>query len=118
MRQNDPTSGCAFDPVHGYGIVLNTNWAPPTGTPPITYYPFHVYDGAHRELTGSFTWDFNSTAPNRRLVMCKGHVDDDAARGATWAVAVCLGSCSIESDFAVATFDFQPCGEAGVPACR
>lgn len=26
FRANDPASGCAFDSLHGYGVVLDLNW--------------------------------------------------------------------------------------------
>ena len=111
VRQNDPGSGCTFDTVHGYGLMLDTDWDPPPGNPPITHYAVSVYDGAGRLLP------FNGF-DRKRLVLCSAHVEPGAERGAKWAVTACVGSCVVESDFAVATFDFQSCREAGVPACQ
>jgi hypothetical protein len=42
VQQNDPASGCAFDPLHGYGIVLDLSWDPPPPTVPVASYNFSV----------------------------------------------------------------------------
>jgi hypothetical protein len=111
LRQSDPASGCTFDAVHGYGLVMDVDWDPPPGNPPITHYSVTVYDGAGRLLP------FNGF-DRKHLVLCNAHVEPGAERGARWAVTACLGSCVVESDFGVAKFDFQSCREAGVPACQ
>jgi hypothetical protein len=119
VRQNDPASGCAFDPIHGYGLVFDLSWDPLAPNVPVTRYGLSVFDGAGRRLAGpSLTDDPDTAAHRKRIVMCNAHIDPAAERGARWAVAACLGSCVIESDFGVARFDFQSCREAGVPACQ
>jgi hypothetical protein len=120
VRQNDPASGCAFDSIHGYGLVLDLSWDPPAGDPPITHYALNVFDGAGRLLSPfpSVTFDPDTGAHRKRIVLCNAHIDAGAERGARWAVAACLGSCVVESDFGVARFDFQSCRAAGVPACQ
>jgi hypothetical protein len=111
IRQNDPATDCAFDSVHGYGLVLDTDWDPLPASVPVTHYAVSVFDGAGRQLL------FNGF-DRKRLVLCNAHVEPGAERGAKWAVTACVGSCAVESDFGVATFDFQSCREAGVPACQ
>ena len=119
VRQNDPASGCAFDSIHGYGVVLDLSWDPPAGDPPITHYGLDVFDGAGRPVvSSSLTVDPDTAAHRKRIVLCNAHIDSGAERGATWAVTACLGSCVVESDFGVARFDFQSCRDAGVPACQ
>jgi hypothetical protein len=118
VRQNDPASGCTFDAVHGYGIVLDLSWDPPAGNLPVTHYSLSVFDGAGRRVSSAFTEDPDTGANRKRIALCNAHVDAGAERGATWAIAACLGSCAVESDFAVARFDFQSCRDAGVPACQ
>jgi hypothetical protein len=119
VRQNDPSSGCAFDSIHGYGLVLDLSWDPLPADVPVTFYGLSVFDGAGRRLSGpGLTPDAETAAHKKRIVMCNTHIDPAAERGARWAVAACLGSCVIESDFGVAKFDFQSCREAGVPVCQ
>jgi hypothetical protein len=118
VRQNDPTSGCAFDSIHGYGLVLDLSWDPPAGDLPITTYSLDVFDGAGRRVTSSLTHDPDTAAHRKRIALCNAHVDAGAERGATWAVTACLGSCVVESDFGLARFDFQSCRDAGAPACQ
>jgi hypothetical protein len=117
VRQNDQSSGCPFDAVHGYGLVLDLAWDPPVGGLPITHYALAVFDGAGRRLPlpGAFT---DPPAREKRIVLCGAHVDASAERGAMWVVTACLGSCVVESDFGVARFNFQSCRDAGVPACQ
>jgi hypothetical protein len=119
VRQNDPASGCAFDSIHGYGLVLDLSWDPPARDLAITHYGLNVFDGAGRLLSPfpSLTSDPDTPANRKRVVLCNAHIDAGSERGARWAVTACLGSCVVESDFGVATFDFQSCREAGVPAC-
>jgi hypothetical protein len=120
VRQNDPASGCAFDSIHGYGLVLDLSWDPPAGDLPITAYGLDVFDGAGRLLSPfpALTRDPDTAAHRKRIVLCNAHIDAGAERGARWAVTACLGSCVVESDFGVARFDFQSCRDAGVPACQ
>ena len=118
VRQNDPASGCAFDSIHGYGVVLDLSWHPPAGDPPITHYGLGVFDGAGRRVASSLTDDPDTAAHRKRIAVCNAHIDAGAERGASWTVTACLGSCVVESDFGVARFDFQSCRDAGVPACQ
>ena len=118
VRQNDSASGCAFDPVHGYGLVLDFSWGPPAGDPPVTHYGIDVFDGAGRRVSSASISDPDTAAHRKRIALCNTHIDAGAERGATWAVMACLGTCVVESDFSVARFDFQSCRDAGVPACQ
>jgi len=120
VRQNDPASGCGFDSIHGYGLVLDLNWDPPAGEVVITHYGLDVFDGAGRLLSPFplATLDPDTAVHRKRIVLCNAHIDAGAERGATWAVTACLEACGVESDFGVARFDFQSCRDAGVPACQ
>jgi hypothetical protein len=118
VRQNDPASGCKFDPVHGWGIALDLAWDAPDSRPPITVYAIDVIDGTGRRLYGGIAVNDKTTLHRKRIALCNADIDAGAERGATWAVTACLGSCVVESDFAVARFDFQSCRDAGVPACQ
>jgi hypothetical protein len=118
VRQNDSASGCAFDSIHGYGVVLDVSWDPPAGDPPITHYGLDVFDGAGRRVSSSLTVDPDTAAHRKRIALCNTHIDAGAERGATWSVDACVGSCVVASDFGVARFDFQSCRDAGVPACQ
>jgi hypothetical protein len=118
VRQNDPATGCAFDAIHGYGIVLDLSWDPPAGNLPITHYGLDVVDGAGRRVSSSLTDDPDPSTNRRRIALCNAHIDAGAERGARWTIAACLGSCVVESDFGMAKFDFQSCRDAGVPACQ
>ena len=118
VRQNDPASGCAFDSAHGYGLVLDLSWDPPAGHQPITHYVVDMFDGAGRRVSSFLTSDPDTAAHGKRIVLCNTHIEAGAERGATWTITECLGNCAVESDFSVATFDFQSCRDAGVPACQ
>jgi hypothetical protein len=54
IRQNDPRSGCAFDPVHGYGLLLDLAWDPPSGGPQVDGYIVAVADGSGTEIIWPF----------------------------------------------------------------
>lgn len=118
VRQNDPASGCAFDPIHGYGVLLDLSWDPSAGDPPVTHYALDVFDGAGHRVSSAFISDPDAAAHWIRIALCNTHIDTGAERGATWAITACLGTCVVESDFGVARFDFQSCRDASVPACQ
>ena len=55
VKQNDPDSGCAYDPVHGYGLMVNVTWDPPPGSVPVTEYHVNVIDGNGNEVGNDAT---------------------------------------------------------------
>jgi hypothetical protein len=116
IRQNDPASGCPFDPIHGYGLVINLAWDPPPGNVPVTNYAAVVIDGSGRNLMlpNSFLFTSDTAA---RIVRCGTHVERGAEH-ARFAVDASVSSSLAASAFAVATFDFQSCRDAGTPACQ
>jgi hypothetical protein len=79
VRQNDPASGCAFDPVHGFGILLDLSWDPPPATVPVASYSISVFDGRGRDLLKEALF---TTETAFRVVRCGVHVEPDAERGA------------------------------------
>jgi hypothetical protein len=116
VRQNDPTTGCAFDTTHGYGFALNIEWdAPPHGGP-VQDYTIAVADGAGTELIAPFYAHTSTTS--YRLVRCNHHVLAGSERRARVAVAAESTGFFTRSAYAVTRFDFQSCADAGVPACR
>jgi hypothetical protein len=54
VHQNDSISGCTFDPVHGYGLVLEIRWDPPPTGPSADDYGVAVADGAGTEIIAPF----------------------------------------------------------------
>ena len=72
VRQNDPASGCAFDPAHGYGIVLDLRWDPPPAGPQVDDYGVAVADGAGTEIIAPFYAHTRQTS--LRFVRCDTHV--------------------------------------------
>ncbi len=116
VRQNDPSSGCSFDPVHGYGIAVNVRWDPPPGDFSISHYIVAIADGAGTELI----WPtyVATTGTSYRLVKCGAHVPMGAERGARVAVDAYGNGTLGLSGFAVAHFDFQSCRDAGTPVCQ
>jgi hypothetical protein len=116
VRQNDPASGCPFDPVHGYGLVLNLSWDPPPGNIPVTNYNAEVVDGAGRRLIPSGVAITPKTSDT--IVLCNTHVDSSGEHSATFGVAAGILSSNAVSGWSVATFDFQSCRQAGTPACQ
>jgi len=121
VRQNDPASGCAFDAVHGYGLLLDLRWDPPPGAlPPDIYYYVEVSDGRGRPLivNGGLPQIYTTKATSTRIAECDVHVEPGAERGARFGLSSgSLGSFAV-SGWSVSTFDFQPCREAGTPACQ
>jgi hypothetical protein len=116
VRQNDPTTGCAFDTTHGYGIALHIEWdAPPAGGP-VRDYTIAVADGAGTELIAPFY--AHTSATSYRMVRCNHHVPARSERGARVAVAAESAAFFTISAYAVIRFDFQSCADAGVPACQ
>ena len=120
VRQNDPASGCSFDPIHGYGIVLDLAWDAPVGGPPVSSYAIDSFDGAGRRLYFGTALNDETTLRRKRVTLCNTHLDTGANRGARWAVSAYANftTGSVPSDFGVATFDFQSCRDSGVPACQ
>ena len=116
IRQNDPRSGCPFDPIHGYGILLEIAWDPPPGSLQVDQYGIAVADGAGTEII----WPFYAHTANTslRFVRCDLHVPIGAEHGARVAVNADSYTYHTASGWAIARFDFQSCREAGTPACR
>lgn len=115
VKQNDPASGCPFDPVHGYGLVLDLRWTPPAVLPPNGTYLFSVLDGRGTDLTPN---GYSVAATSYRLPLCGMHIAPGAERSARFGVRSSHAPSYAVSAYQVATFDFQPCREAGVPACQ
>jgi hypothetical protein len=116
VRQNDPRSGCSFDPINGYGILLEIDWESPPGGLGIDDYVVAVADGAGTEIIWPFYAHTAETA--LRFVRCDLHVPQGAQRGARVAVSAVSSTYRTMSGWALARFDFQPCRDAGVPDCR
>jgi hypothetical protein len=114
VRQNDPASGCAFDPVHGYGVVVNVSWDPPPGVVPVTGYYVDVVDGNGKDVTGTITFTSLTTA---RTTMCGVHVPLGAEHARVGVNAGVVSSYAV-SAWVIADFNFQSCREAGTPACQ
>jgi hypothetical protein len=114
VRQNDPASGCAFDPVHGYGLVVDVSWNPPPGVVPVTGYYVDVIDGNGKDVTGRITFTSLTTA---RTTMCDAHVPLGAEHARVGVAAGVVSSYAV-SAWAIADFDFQSCRQAGTPACQ
>jgi len=121
VRQNDPESGCPFDPVHGYGLLLNLSWDPPARDIPDIYYYVEVSDGAGRPLivnSQGVRLIYTTSATSVRIPQCGVHVDSLGEHGATFALASGVLASLAVSGWSVATFDFQSCRAAGTPACH
>lgn len=116
VRQNDPTTGCSFDPIHGYGIALTIEWDAPAQGGPVRDYIIAVADGAGTELIAPFYAHTSTTS--YRMVRCNHHVAAGSERGARVAVAAQSADFFTISAYAVTRFNFQSCADAGVPACR
>jgi hypothetical protein len=115
VRQNDPNSGCPFDPAHGYGILVDVSWDPPRGDFAIRAYSIAIADGAGTELVVPYP---TATQTSFRFLKCGAHIPPGAERGARVAVSALDTDIGQMSGFAVAHFDFQSCTEAGTPACQ
>jgi hypothetical protein len=96
--------------------VLDLGWDAPAAGPAVSFYSIEVFDGTGRRLYGGITVDDETSLRRKRVALCNTHVDSGADRAALWAVSA--NSRSIPSDFGLATFDFQSCRDAGVPACQ
>jgi hypothetical protein len=114
VRQNDPATGCAFDPVHGYGLALDLSWGPAPGAPSIDAFNVDVIDGAGTLLVQR---GYVRGQMSARVVLCGVDVPPGAEHGRV-AVNAFVGVTNAESAWSVETFDFQSCRDAGVPACR
>jgi hypothetical protein len=122
VKQNDPSTGCAFDPVHGYGLLLDLVWDPPPGAiPPDIYYYVEVSDGAGRPLIvdrRGVPQIYSTKATSTRIVECDVHVDPSGEHGARFGLASGSLTSLAVSGWTVSTFDFQSCRQAGTPACQ
>src|SRR5207248_9400327 len=92
-------SGCAFDPVDGYRLLLDLLWDPLPGTiPPDIYYYVEVSDGAGRPLilNRGVPQIYTTKATSTRIVECDVHVDASGERRARfgWRRAASLHSQS------------------------
>jgi hypothetical protein len=116
VRQNDPQSGCAMSPVHGYGLLVDIAWDPPSGDHRVDDYGVAVADGAGREII----WPFyaHTSQTSLRIVRCDLHVPVGAERGARVGIIANSYTYRQLSGFAVSRFDFQSCRDAGTPACQ
>jgi hypothetical protein len=114
VRQNDPASGCTFDPVHGYGLIVNVTWDPPPGSVPVTEYHVNIIDGQGNDVTGRLT---STSASSARAVNCGAHVAPGGEHARVGVAAGVVSSFAV-SAWSIAEFDFQPCRESGTPACQ
>ena len=116
VRQNDARSGCAFDPVHGYGLVLDIAWDPPLGGHQVDDYVVAVADGSGTEIISPFYAHTRMTS--LRFVRCDMHVPIGAEHAARVGVSADNQTYAQSSGFGIGRFDFQSCREAGTPACQ
>jgi hypothetical protein len=116
VRQNDPGSGCTFDPVNGFGLVLDIRWDPPPAGPPVDDYGVAVADGSGTEIMAPFYAHTRLTS--LRFVRCDTHVPVRAEHAARVGVIAGNQASGQLSGFGVGRFDFQSCREAGTPACQ
>lgn len=115
VKQNDPASGCVYDPVHGYGLLVNVAWDPPPGSVPVTHYYVDIIDGNGNDVTGRVTFTSPTAA---RAVNCGAHVAGGSSEHGHVGVAAGILSSGAVSAWSVADFDFQSCREAGTPGCQ
>ena len=114
VKQNDPQGGCPFDPIHGYGLLIELAWDPPSdGT--ADDYIVAVADGAGTEFFSPFYAHTSQTS--LRLVRCNMHVPPGAER-ARFAVSAQTFTYHTLSAWGVAHFAFQSCRDAGTPICQ
>ena len=111
--QNDPASGCAFDPVHGYGYTLQLAWDAPPPPVPVTQYSIAVTDRRGADLIIDFT-----EATNYRLVRCGAHIGDDLRHDVRFGVRTYHAPSHGMSSYVTTKFDVPSCRAAGVPACQ
>ena len=114
IRQNDPSTACPVDNQGGYGHQILFDWSDvslPTGI-------------GDYEL-----WAKNDQAPNPIVHVsvvasehtersCGSYVIDAFLTGWTWQVRARDVRGNVSRWSTPATFRFQPCFEAAVPACR
>jgi hypothetical protein len=112
-KQNDPASGCAFDPVHGYGYTLQLAWDPPPAPVPVSQYSIAVTDRRGADLIIDFT-----EATNYRLVRCGAHIGDDLRHDVRFGVRTYHAPSNGMSSYVTTTFDVPSCRAAGVPVCQ
>ena len=112
-KQNDPASGCAFDPVHGYGYMLELAWDPPPPNVPVTKYSIAVTDRRGADLI----IDYPDTT-SYRLVRCGAHIGPEIQHDVRFGVRTYHAPSNGMSSYVVTKFDFPSCRDAGVPACR
>ena len=114
VRQNDPATGCPFDPVHGYGFVLELAWEPVASSMTVTSYSVSVLDGRGTDLANGLLTE----RTNVRLPRCGMHIGPGAQYDARFGVRTYHAPSGGMSAYAQTEFDFQSCREAGVPACQ
>jgi hypothetical protein len=117
-NQNNPATGCPFDSVAGYGLVVELSWDPPRGMPPVDYYDVELVDGSGHELLPGITIT-EGPGTTFKAVLCRTYVPLGSERGAKVGVAAGVRSPFFQlSAWSTATFDFQSCRDAGTPACQ
>jgi hypothetical protein len=125
VRQNDPTLGCAFDPVTGYGFAIDAAWDPVVAPAGAVTYVVGIATGSGEWLTIDFVY---TDATTLHYLRCGTYVDDAGRLGAmVWVAAYSaeptppvpgwLGE-SGASPWAGITFSFESCEAAGTPACQ
>lgn len=117
VRQNDPRTGCGFDPGAGYGFVVDVSWDELPQEWGVNDYVVALLDGTGQSLD-QFYSHTGSSASSLRIVRCASYVPVGKEHGATVGVTAVSSRYRTMSPWATARFDFQSCREAGTPACN
>jgi hypothetical protein len=125
VRQNDPTLGCASDPVAGYGFVIDAAWEPVPSPAGAVTYVVAIATGSGEWLTIDFV---NTDATSLHYLRCGAYVDDAGRLGAmVWVSAHSAESTTVDpgwmheagwSPWGGTAFSFEACEAAGTPACQ
>ncbi len=111
IRQNDPESGCAFDPVRGYGYKIIFDWSDSTAVTGIRGYNFALV--AYPDQSPVYqTFVEGSTLAYAK---CNEYVPDGQLEGWTWYVKAEDRDGNSSEWSALGDFRFEPCRIDGVP---
>jgi hypothetical protein len=77
IRQNDPTTGCAFSPTHGYGFQVAFTWTPVPEA--VHYHLLLIHDGAQYPAL-----DTQVDEPSYLMRFCNAYVIDANRFGWHW----------------------------------
>jgi hypothetical protein len=113
VTQNDPATGCTFNPTYGYGYMITFDWSSSKPVVNKQTYTLTLQHGSNVPIVLD-----GLTTSTEVLIDCNSFVIDANLSGWHWQVSQVSGSGRVRGVSAQRAFSFGPCRLSSGQACN